>query len=400
MPGILAIEADPTRKRLLRDLVHEHVNRKITIADSVSAAMVEIDRRLPDVILCPALLNPAETEQLMAHVHAHNAPYVQMLTLPAFDMLATPVGREKRFFDFLKKRPVEARPLYDRSMVGMQIAEALAEACRARAEHARLLSERGEHEEFTTTWETYEPEVSVALVPKGTVFDGNAKAERRAAPRHLLRDIPWLSAVTAVSGPRISVVNISSTGVLLASPTKFAPDSTSDLQLTGPDTSRIVPVRFVRSEIARIDALGVLYLAAATFGQKIDLGVPCSPPPRPLCAPHALVELLVTTLIDSQTSEPAHARFTRGLTGLIRARDVQISTAAGSFGRDTLYFAVPGDDRPLTTLQVRFDRGHDVTPEELTLLKAAACLTAAALELEKVQAGRKLLQGTRRQQVA
>jgi CheY-like chemotaxis protein len=391
MPGILAIEADPTRKRLLRALVREHVNVEITIADSVSAALIEIDRRLPDVILVPVLLPPSDAEELMARVHAKDAPYVQMLALPAFDMLAAPVARQKRFFDFIKKPPTEARSLYDRSMVGTHIADAVAHARQARAEYTRLLSEQAENEEPTKEWGDYESDVSVALVPKGTVFDDGFKAERRAARRQRLREIPWLSAVTAAAGSRISVVNISSSGVLLASPSKFAPGSTTELHLAGPDTNLIVPVRFVRSEIAKIDPVGVLYHAAATFEREIDLALPCQPLQplkRTLCAPQALAELLTTTLADSQSSEPAHARFTWGLKGLIGARDVQISTAPGSSGRDTLYFTVPGDDRALTTLQVRFDRGHDVTPEEFKLLKAAAWLTAAALELEKLQAGR------------
>jgi hypothetical protein len=52
-------------------------------------------------------------------------------------------------------------------------------------------------------------------------------------------------------------------------------------------------------------------------------------------------------------------------------------------GRETLYFEIPGDDRACTTLQVVFDRGHDVTEEEFRLLKAAAWITAAVLELER-----------------
>ena len=399
MPGVLAIEVDPTRKRLLRALVREHVDSHLTVADSVSAAMIEIDRCVPDVILVPALLSPCDSDALVARVHARQAPYVQVLALPAFDMLAAPVSREKRFFDFLKKRPVQAQPLYDRRMVGMQIADALAQARQARAEYTRLLCECGENDELATAWPAYEPDVSVALVPRGAVLDDPVRTERRTARRQLPRDIPWLSAVTAVSGCRIAVVNISSGGVLLASSTKFAPGSTTELHLTGPDTNLLVPVRFVRSEIARIDPLGVLYFAAGTFGRPIDFDVVARPAPRRLCPPQALAELLTTALADSQSSEPAHARFTRGLKSLVGAREVQITTAPGSSGRDTLYFTIPGDHRAVMTLQVRLERGHDVTPEEFTLLTAAAWLTAAALELEKVQASR-LPQDLSGQQVA
>ena len=52
-------------------------------------------------------------------------------------------------------------------------------------------------------------------------------------------------------------------------------------------------------------------------------------------------------------------------------------------GLETLYFDVPGDDRLRTTLQVKFDHNHEVTDAEFRLLKAAAWLTAAVLELEK-----------------
>ena len=56
--------------------------------------------------------------------------------------------------------------------------------------------------------------------------------------------------------------------------------------------------------------------------------------------------------------------------------------SAGPAG-ETLYFDVPGDDRIRTVLQVTFDRARDVTASEFRLLKAAAWLTAAALEFDK-----------------
>ena len=84
-------------------------------------------------------------------------------------------------------------------------------------------------------------------------------------------------------------------------------------------------------------------------------------------------------------AEPAHARFAHGLRQLVGARDVQVRSgaAASTGGRETLYFDVPGEARSRTTLQVMFDRNHDVTDAEFQLLKAAAWLTAAVMELEK-----------------
>ena len=62
---------------------------------------------------------------------------------------------------------------------------------------------------------------------------------------------------------------------------------------------------------------------------------------------------------------------------------VRTGSAGSSGGLETLYFDVPGDDRLRTTLQVVFDRNHAVTDAEFKVLKAAAWLTAAVLELEK-----------------
>jgi hypothetical protein len=56
-----------------------------------------------------------------------------------------------------------------------------------------------------------------------------------------------------------------------------------------------------------------------------------------------------------------------------------------------MYFDVPGDDRARTVLQVTFDRSHDVSAAEFRLLKAAAWLTAAALEFDKPEAKPMLL---------
>ena len=74
-----------------------------------------------------------------------------------------------------------------------------------------------------------------------------------------------------------------------------------------------------------------------------------------------------------------------GVRELIGARDVQVRAGSTGFagGHESLYFDVPGDDRARTTMQVTFDRNHNVTDAEFKLLKAAAWLTAAVLELEK-----------------
>jgi CheY-like chemotaxis protein len=383
MPRILAIEADPTRRTLLGTLIREHVKAELVITDSVSSAIAEIGQRVPDVILAPALLSPADGAALDAHVRQlHHAPYVQLMTIPAFDMLAAPELEGKRRFGVFKRRSADQTPRYDRAMVGVQIADGLARAHEARIEYANMLAHQAEVEEAARRRREHSPNPSALILAGGPLHEQTAD-ERRAARRRHQGDIPWLSSARLAWGTEISLVNISSSGALLESGSKLVPGSTTELHLSGPETNLIVPVRFIRSEIARIDGFGVKYHAAAAFGQEIDLAGPRKVSERPSSPPRALAELLSATLADAQTADPAHIRFVRGLRDLVGARDVQIRTSPGSSGRETLYFDVPGDDRARTTLQVVFERGHDVTPAEFTLLKAAAWLTAAAMELDK-----------------
>jgi CheY-like chemotaxis protein len=385
MSRILAIEADPTRRTLLRALVREHVDAQLMVVESVRSAIDELGRRIPDVILAPTLLSPADGAELVAFVRElTHAPYVQLMTVPAFDMLAEPQSEQKRPFGLFKRRTAHLGPQYDRAMVGAQIADGLARAREARMDYATALARQAELEDAAQ----YRLRQDLQVSPSGLVLAGGALMhqtpdERRVALRRHQGDIPWLSSARLAWGTEIALVNISSSGVLLESGSKLAPGSATELYLSGPETNLVVPVRFIRSEIARIDGLGVKYHAAGAFGREIDLAGPRRVPERPSSPPHALAALLAATLADSQASDPAHLRFVRGLRELVGARDVQIRNSPGTSGRETLYFEVPGDDRARTTLQVVFDRGHDVTPAEFTLLKAAAWLTAAAFELEK-----------------
>ena len=383
MPRILAIEADSTRRTLLGSLVREHVNAELTIADSVRSAIAEIDRRLPDVILTPALLSPAEGADLMTQIQRRDARYVQLLAIPALGMLSEPSLDDRRVFGVFKRRSEPASLLYDRAMVGAQIADAVARAHQARVEYACSLAQQAEREELAKWHLARKSEESEALVHVSAVVRHQIAEERRTALRLPQQAVPWLSSARLACDTQISLVNISSSGVLIESGSKFIPGSTTELHLSGPERNLVVPVRFIRSEIASIDRVGVKYHAAAAFGREIDLAASRPGTARPSSPPRALAELLSAALADSRAVEPAHVRFTRGLRDLVGARDVQIRSGAGSSGREALYFDVPGDDRARTTLQVLFERGRDVTPEEFRLLKAAAWLTAAALEFDK-----------------
>jgi hypothetical protein len=188
--------------------------------------------------------------------------------------------------------------------------------------------------------------------------------------------MPW--------GSEVDMVNISRTGVLLESGSKVSPGVTLELQLTGMGQSRIVLARFVRSEIARVDRLGVRYHAAAQFEEPLDLLVPRTEP-TPAATPRSLAELFTTVVCDSNQPEDASIRFARGLRGLVGARDVLIRQTPLAPGHDceSIYFRVNGDDRSGMILQILLDRDRALTTSEFRVMKAATGLASALLELQQ-----------------
>ena len=123
MARILAIEADLKRRRALTTLVKEHIKADLAVVSSVRAAIAAIAERAPDLILAPALLSPPDEAELLTHMkQLDTAPYIQMLTLPALDMLVDAPAEETRrrglFGEVFNRRPVSLGLKYDRSYGG------------------------------------------------------------------------------------------------------------------------------------------------------------------------------------------------------------------------------------------------------------------------------------------
>lgn len=219
------------------------------------------------------------------------------------------------------------------------------------------------------------------------LVDDRAGQERRRALRKTPGDVPWLSAVRMPWGLDLQLMNISSTGLLVESTSKLTPGISYDLILDGPSAVRTVKAQFVRSEVGKINGLGVRYYSAARFEQELDLlGRTDQPMSKAAATPQqALADLLSTVFAEHNTAEPARYRFARGLRKLVNARDVLVRKKPINpvDGSESIYFQVNEDGSAPAVLQVLFDRDRVLTPSEFSLLKAAASLTAAVLELEK-----------------
>lgn len=376
MSHILAIESDRQRRTLLMALIREHVSADVTIVDSVNEAVASFKRRQPDLIVAPALLSPEDSERLNSHVKWHADPHVQMLTLPALDMLRQPSREEhSRLRLFGWGRPVSLGLQYDPAIVARQIADRLDRALSLRDGCARDVRPL-----------LRQPEAMVVATPFQEITSRPAasNAGLRDRAERLPQREPCLWAVRMPWGTDVDMVNISRTGVLLESGSKVTPGVTLELQLSGMGQSRIVLARFIRSGIARVDRLGVRYHAAAQFEQPLDLLAPRTEP-APTATPRSLAELFTTVVCDSNQLEDASIRFARGLRGLVGARDVLIRSTPIPPDHDceSIYFRVSGDDRSGMILQLLFDRNRALTTGEFKLMKAATGLASAVLELQQ-----------------
>lgn len=398
MAGILAIESDRSRQTLLKALICSHVQAEVTMVDSVKAAIASFSQHDPDLIVAPALLSPADSAELAAHVKMEAGPHLQMVTISALDILRDSIPEPKRRTGLFGRRPICLGLQYDPHIVGAQIAE--------RLERARLLREEYESG-FRAKTLVEIPRTIVGAVRSTTVHVAQVEAvvppnetDRRCAKR-MGQQSAGLWTVRMPWGSNVELVNISRTGVLIESGSKVTPGVAMELQLTGLGLQRMMLARFVRSEIAHVDRLGVRYHAAAQFEQPLEC-LPGQTEPSSPSSAESLSQLLTSVLTAQHQPEAPSVRFARGVRDLVRAREVIVRRAPMTPASDTesIYFTVSGDGDSRTILQVMFDRDHNLTAADFRLLRAAATVTAGILEIEELSLESARLAGTRMSEVA
>jgi hypothetical protein len=362
------------------------VDAEVIVAASFTSAIAALNGQIPDLILTSALAHPADDEQLLSHVRQlGDARDLPILTVPPVVQLDEPEP-SRAPFSFLRRRRAPAIPPYDPEVVGRRIAEAVA---RERARHRNRVD--------TPPWErsassdgangAVHPQLPREDVRSFTLIRPMGKRRDRAQ-RWAPADVPWFSGVQTPSGLRLELLNISRSGLLVESPSKFMPDSLSELHLLGYGRNIIVPSRLVRSEVSEVNNLGVKYRTAVVFNHRLDLilekhyGVPRSE----FATPRVLTDLLTRALDASEGGQfvKARALFEEGLRELVPARAIQImSVPAPVEEGEAVYFTVPTDDASQPILQVTFAPDYEPAEEELSLLKAAASVAATMLKSER-----------------
>jgi len=375
MPRILAIERDSSRRQRLSALVREHVSAELTIVDSVQDAVLSLAASIPDVVIVPAFLAPADETALMTCIRQLPSPHVQTLTIPVLELFEErPRRHERRFLPGWRRAAPAAR--CDPHLAAARIAAGL--------ERARIVREEREWALACAPDAAADRHDRLCLAA-GPAAAAAAADERRRARRIVPADVPWLSAVRMPWGLDLDVINISSTGLLVESGSKLSPGVTYELQLQGPETALAVKALVLRSDVGRVDGRGVRYIAAASFDRALDL-LANRDTETPADLQQALAALLLNVVAEGAGgAEPADARFARGLRRLLRARDVLVrrSPVSPADGSESIYFHVRGQGRKQQILQVLFDPDRALTEAEFRLLKAAAAMTAAVLELDR-----------------
>ncbi len=218
-----------------------------------------------------------------------------------------------------------------------------------------------------------------------SVIRPKLKVLHHRAPRVGSADIPWISAVRLPWGVDLCLLNISSSGILVETLTKFAPGAAAELQLLGPDTALAVPARFVRSEIVAVDGRGVRYHAAARFEKELRLVIPSESRPEGPSVSAGLADWLQQLSIALKTGADCSLlveRIDQGLRKLAGVRDVRIGQApvAPQDGCESVCFTV-AKGRESGVLQATFEPGQVPSDLAFNLLKAGAALAAVVLTL-------------------
>jgi CheY-like chemotaxis protein len=271
MATILAIEPDPDRSIILQRLVSEQLNAEVVVASSADAAISALSERQPDLILTSTLLSANDDQQLAAHLRSAPAlDHLPVLTIPP--LVETEVPPVDLIFGFFRRRE-RAAPAYDVKAVTSRIREAIkqsrADAARYndswRPARALLLETSRDRamEETVHLLRTLDAELEryCGLTP-----------QKDRAPRWERIELPWLESIRLTWGAELSLLNISSSGLLVESGIRMTTGNRTDFQLEDCDNRDfVIPGRVVRSDVSAVNSLGVKYVTAAVFEKPFEL---------------------------------------------------------------------------------------------------------------------------------
>jgi CheY-like chemotaxis protein len=375
MTRILAIEPDRERGTLLRRLLRDALRADVTIATSTKAALTALSAHAPDLILTSSLIAPQDDRDLVKHLRETPAlRHVPVLTMPP--VADAPAPHKPGLLARLRRKRPAIAPAYDFSAVAARIEEAIMQSKTALA--AATLAP-------PVVVEQPAPEIVEAPSAETLAMCQDVFSIRKRSMRWASWQLPWFSSINVPWAVDLRLINISRSGVLVESGARIAPGAIMSFRIIGPGRDLTMPARIVRSEVAKVDRLGVKYHAAAVFDYAFDTMMPEESEPMDR---KALLDSLVSSVLAHADagSRPADLRieFEAGVMKLVTARDVRLRDVpmVENNGCDSVYFSIAGATGP-AVLQATFEPGYQPTAEEFAALKAAAVAAKDVVSVTK-----------------
>jgi hypothetical protein len=132
---------------------------------------------------------------------------------------------------------------------------------------------------------------------------------RRAEIRYSREAIPEITGLRVLPGDAATMVNISASGLLMESPTRYAPGRTLTVNFEGTIATKQIKARIVRCQVSAIDDEGKLqYYTALTFEGRLTLPVKAGAAPYSTAA-----EAKLGALSGAETTSPAEDAATEAL---------------------------------------------------------------------------------------
>jgi CheY-like chemotaxis protein len=399
-PGrILAIESDPERTRTLEHVLRGRVRAHLEIVKSMDEAIRSITAKVPDLVLTSPLLKPADEATLSAYLkRTPAASHVQVITVPHSIETDDDASRSgSSVLGFLRRRstgPSACSPDTLRTQIEAYLAQARIARTRppVRCLEPEPSSARSQRETGLILRRSANEappaasgESTQSVIRRAHLLGGGEVSDRRRARRKQAAELPGLWAVRLPLGPEATVVDISSTGVLVETSSKLCPGSTMDLHVLGQNIDIRVPARMVRSEVASVNHLGVKYRSAAAFSHELDIAGLYIAQPDPSQMPKMLAEMLARVFAAGDrnaTDASVQARFEQELQKLLPVREIKIrQTPVIPDDRiESVYFTVPRVSGSQSILQAVFEPDYQPSAMEFRLMKAAAGMAAVVLE--------------------
>jgi hypothetical protein len=108
---------------------------------------------------------------------------------------------------------------------------------------------------------------------------------RRASPRLIVDQLPWLERVRLTDGTAVSLIDLSIHGALFEVDCRLRPGEATPFELIAGDDRAVVTGRVLRTEVSALGPIGARYRGACTFDQPLPWRGRLSTPTPPLVIP-------------------------------------------------------------------------------------------------------------------